>query len=49
MKGKLSFTVKRHAYKSAYCLFSEKPVPVALYAVIDSFHDIREDQMVRFW
>ncbi|XP_078353528.1 gamma-aminobutyric acid receptor subunit gamma-1-like isoform X2 [Oculina patagonica] len=25
--------------------YREKPVPIALYAVIDSFHDIREDQM----
>ena len=25
----------------------EKPVLVSLYAVIDSFHDIKEEQMVR--
>ena len=25
----------------------EKPVNVTLYAVIDSFHDIKEEQMVR--
>ena len=25
----------------------EKPVDVTLFAVIDSFHDIKEEQMVR--
>ncbi|KAJ7378986.1 Glycine receptor subunit alpha-3 [Desmophyllum pertusum] len=25
--------------------YREKPTPVSLYAVIDSFHDIKEDQM----
>ena len=27
-------------------LLLEKPIHISLYAVIDSFHDIREDQMV---
>ena len=34
---------------SFFLFASEKPVVILLYVVIDSFHDIKEEQMVRIF
>lgn len=37
--------VSLHNYITFVCFLSEKPVLVSLYVVIDSFHDVKEEEM----